>query len=222
MAKVNPIRIKVPARVSFVKLAKPEPDMNGKGTEYSVECRIPLEDTKTLKLVRDTMKKLVIEACGEKTDKWPFNFRGKDFFETCLSPTGQDGIFLRDGKSKENEEYHDCAFFTARSFAKEGKTPTAPSCGVMLKDGRWVAISGQRLEEEIYSGCYCDVIVDVYWYDNAEAKKKGVGAALKAVMKTADGERLSGSAPVNMNEFFGEEGSVDELDAGEDDLMGDI
>jgi hypothetical protein len=217
MAKINPVRIKVPARISFVKLAKPEPDMNNKGTEYSVECRTSKEDTATLKMIRDAMKKVLIEACGEKTDKWPFNFRAKDFFETYLSPTGQDGFFLRDGDAKENEEYHGLAFFTARSFAKTGKTPYQPPCGKMLGEGRWVKLTGEKLEEEIYSGCYADVVIDVYWYDNADTKKKGIGASLKAVMKTADGERLSGSAPVNMNEFFGEEGSADELEAGEDD-----
>lgn len=218
MAKSNPVRIKVPARISFVKLAEPQPDMNNKGLEYSVECRVSKDDKATLKMIRDAMKKVVVEACGEKTDKWPFGFRAPKFFDDCLSQTGQDGIFLRDGDAKENEEYHGLAFFTARQFSKTPKTPTQPTCGKMVAEGRWVKLTGKRIEEELYSGCYADVVVDVYFFDNAEAKKKGIGASLKAVMKTADGERLGGSVPVDMSEFFGEEGSAEELDAGDDDL----
>lgn len=211
----DPIRVKFPCRVCFVKLAEPvENDLSHK-LEYSVECRIPKDDKKTINSIREAMKKACIEKFGDKPAKWPSDFREEDFFETHLSKNGKDGFFLRDGDKKDSEDYEGQAFFTARQSAKKGKTPTQPRCGKLVGDGKWVALTGARLEEEIYSGCYADVVIDVYAYDNEG--NKGIGAALKAVMKTAEGERMSGGAPVNMEDFFGEE-TADEIDAGEDDL----
>lgn len=221
MAKNEPIRVKFPARICFVRLAEPAENELSEKLEYSVECRIPKTDTKTIGMIREAMKKACIERFGDKPAKWPADFREDKFFETHLSKNGKDGFFLRDGDKKEAEDYHGQVFFTARQSSAPGKTPQQPKCGKRVGEGKWVALSGAKLEEEIYSGCFADVVIEVYAYPSpraeATAKNKGIGAALKAVMKTGEGERMSGGAPVDMSEYFGEE-STESFDAGEDDL----
>lgn len=211
-------RVNIPCRICYVKLAEPVLNDMSKKYEYSVECRIPKDDKDTLKKIRAAMKKACIEKFGENPSKWPSDFREKDFFETHLSKNGKDGFFLRDGDKKDSEEYHGQAFFTARSSAKAGKTnPAQPTCGKILSGGKqWAKLTGSRIEDELYSGCYANVLIDVAAYDVEGSK--GVGAYLKAVMKTADGERLSGSAPVDMSEYGLTEVEDEEIQAGEDDL----
>ena len=209
----EPIRVKVPCRICYVKLAEPVVNEKSGKSEYSVQCRMK-EDDKALVTLRKKMKQAFIEKFGDNKTKWPKAFREEDFFETYLSKDGKDGFFLRDGNWTDNDDMKGVVYFTARESARQGKTPRQPRCGKMLGEGRWVALTGSRLEEELYSGCYADVVIDLYAYDN---ENKGVGCSLKAVMKTADGDRLSGGAPVDMAEFFGDEASVDELDAGTDD-----
>ena len=212
----NENRVKFPCRICYVKLSEPVYNDMSKKDEYSVECRIPKEDTKTLDAIRSAMKKACIEKFGEKTSQWPSDFREKDFFETHISKNGKDGFFLRDGDKKDAEDYHGHVFFTARSSAKQGKKPTAPTCGKLLGGGKWAKLVGDRIEEELYSGCFAEVLVDVAAYD--VDGNKGIGVYLKAVLKTADGERLSGGAPVDMSEFGLTEAEDEGIEAGEDDL----
>ena len=211
----DPIRVKIPCRICFVKLAEPvKNDLSGK-FEYSVECRIPKDDTKTINMVRSAMKKACIEKFGDKPSKWPVDFREDKFFETHLSKNGKDGFFLRTGDVKDAEDYHGHVFFTARASAKEGKKPMQPTCGKLLGEGKWARLTGDRIEAELYSGCYAEVVFDVAGYDSE--KSKGVGAYLKTVMKAGEGERMGGGAPVNMEEYFGNEEPDAELDAGNSD-----
>lgn len=233
MAEKTSVRIKVPCVICHPKLATPVENYSKSGKEFAVQVRIPKTDEATIEAFRAAMKQVCVNACGENKEKWPFSFRGKDFFETNFSPTGQDGFPLRDGDAQEKDYYHGHVFFSARSSkrypkpegmneeafikAKANTVPQQPQLGKMVAEGRWVKLTGSRIEEELYSGAQADVVLDLYWNDK-EKTTKGVCVSLKAVMKTGDGERFGGGEPVNMGDFFGEEGSSEELDAGDDDL----
>ncbi len=108
-------------------------------------------------------------------------------------------IPLRDGDAEFDEEedlevYGGCYFFNSNNKQR----PTA-----LNRDRSQIA------EEDniLYSGCYCNVIVDLYGYDTAG--NKGVGAALMGVQFLRDGEALGGRG-VSANDF-------DEVEEDDDD-----
>lgn len=215
MASIENVRIKVPARLSYVNLTEYRLNEKSGKNEFSVVCLVPKDDEATLKKIRAAMKKATTSRWGEDPKGWPKDFRQKNFFEEYFSPNGKDGFPLRAGNETDSEEKQDCAYFTARDAAKPPKEPKQPQCGKMLGDGKWQKLTGSEIDE-IYSGCLADVVIDVFSYET-KSGEKGVSCSLKAVMKTGDAERLSGANPVNMNEFFGEE-SEEEFSSGEDDL----
>jgi hypothetical protein len=53
--------------------------------------------------------------------------------------------------------------------------------------------------DQLYSGCYANVVINFYGYSNE--KNKGISPGLEAIQKVRDGERLSAGG-VNPNEVF--------------------
>lgn len=84
---------------------------------------------------------------------------------------------LHDGDTeKEGEEYEGKMYINASSFER-----------IKIVDSDKNEIFDK---EKVYSGCYAKVILNFYPYNN---ESKGVGCGLQAIMKTRDGEPLSGS-----------------------------
>jgi hypothetical protein len=193
-------RVFAPCRISFPRLSSAEFNKMSKKDEYSVVLVIPKDDSKTLNSIRSVMKE-VFSAKYPNPKNWPLKFKQDNFFEEYLSPDGKDGFFLRDGDvvSDKNDKMANCVFFTARDGAKAPKKPHAPECAI--KEGKKVIkITGDRIEEELYAGCEAIVVFDVYTYPE-DSNNQGIGASLKAVIKTGDNERWGGSAPVDLSEF---------------------
>ena len=81
------------------------------------------------------------------------------------------------------------------------------------KPGVRVLDNGKVIEaldgEDFYSGCYGAMTVNFYPYDNSS--NKGIGAGLNNVIKTRDGERLSGgtNADSDFADLGGDLGCLD-------------
>lgn len=75
-------------------------------------------------------------------------------------------------------------------------------------------------DEEVYSGAYYRVTIRPWAWDNVEGGK-GVSIELHNVLKTKDGDRLSGGVSKAEDDFKDhiDEDAVDNEDEGEDDLM---
>ena len=63
-------------------------------------------------------------------------------------------------------------------------------------------------DDQLYSGCYANVVINFYAY--ASAQNKGVSPGLEAIQKKSDGVRLSGGG-VNVDDVFGVEEDDDIL-----------
>lgn len=199
------VRIVVPCRIAYPRLAEAvENTLSGK-TEYSVRCIISQEDTATLGKIRNGMKAAFINKFGDDASKWPPKFRKESFFTEHLSEDGKDGCFLRDGDNTDYDYLHGMAYFDARDAARPPRKPNKPDCGVQLEEGKWRRLQGHEIEEELYGGCYAKVVVDLRAYDNKETNTKGISVYLKGVLKTGDGERIGGGSPLNTKDVFGEE-----------------
>lgn len=93
-------------------------------------------------------------------------------------------VFLKDGNTKPYDGYAGNLFVSVRS-----KQPP------QVLEGRRVV---SRQESRIYSGCYVNLLIDVFPYIRGS---NGVGAGFKGVQFLRDGEPLGGGAPASVEEF---------------------
>lgn len=153
-------------RFSYTAVFQPKKNDDGTPSKYGVCIIIPKEDTETVNLVKEA-----IDAAKQrgKLEKWggkiPANVK------SCL----RDGDFDRE----DDEAFAGCYFLNASSRNKPGVK--------VLEDG---VVSDALDEEDFYSGCYGAVTLDFFPYESSG--NKGVGAGLNNVIKTRDGDRLSG------------------------------
>ena len=152
--------VKVPCRISFAHLLEP----NKEGA-YSTALLIPKTDTKTL----DAINK-AIDAAIENGKAQLGNKDGKVNKKMLKLP-------LRDAdeEGNTNEGYEGMMFFNAKN---KNRRPIVVNNRLELIDDR----------DEIYSGCYCYVIVDFFAF-NREGNK-GITASLGNVQKIRNGQRL--------------------------------
>jgi hypothetical protein len=110
-----------------------------------------------------------------------------------------DRRFLRDGDDADREEYEGHWVVSAR----ESKRPTVRTADGDILDP---VDDEDRIEEMIYGGCYCDVLIRIWYQDGVKVGKgygKRVNAGLVGVKFRDDGES------------FGE-GRIDDSDAWDD------
>ena len=99
---------------------------------------------------------------------------------------------LKDGEDRADTDYADLFKGYMYMTAKSGKRrPT-----VVDKNGQEILDP-----EEVYSGMIGAISVTVYPFNN---RSQGVGVQVNHVQKRADGERISGGAPVTAEEAFAE------------------
>lgn len=153
-------------RFSYTAVFQPKKNDDGTPSKYGVCIIIPKEDTETVNLVKEA-----IDAAKQrgKLEKWggkiPANVK------SCL----RDGDIDRE----DDEAFAGCYFLNASSRNKPGVK--------VLEDG---VVSDALDEGDFYSGCYGAVTLDFFPYESSG--NKGVGAGLNNVIKTRDGDRLSG------------------------------
>lgn len=108
---------------------------------------------------------------------------------TRLSVASAVDKLLRDGDIKDSESYKGKFYMNVKSDKK-------PSVVKRMADNTIVNVTD---EEEVYSGCYAMMSVNLNAYNRNG--NQGVGAYLRAVCKTADGERLSGGVANAADDF---------------------
>lgn len=153
-------------RFSYTAVFQPKKNDDGTPSKYGVCIIIPKEDTETVNLVKEA-----IDAAKQrgKMEKWGGKIPAN--VNSCL----RDGDIDRE----DDEAFAGCYFLNASSRNKPGVK--------VLEDG---VVSDALDEEDFYSGCYGAVTLDFFPYESSG--NKGVGAGLNNVIKTRDGDRLSG------------------------------
>lgn len=165
--KISDTTIRV-GEVRFVYAHVFSKRVNEDGTEgkYGVCLVWPKRDTATTELIRGA-----VDAAKQigKSSKWggkiPANCK------TCI----RDG----DVDREDDDTFADCYFLNANAGRQPGIR--------VLENGQ---ISEALDEEDFYSGCYGAATINFFPYDTQGSK--GVGAGLNNVIKTRDGERLTG------------------------------
>lgn len=176
-------------RFSFVHVFEPAAMQEGQTPKYSVTLLIPKTDTATINKIKAAIEEAktvyLTKHPGAKMPAKP-------------KTTIHDGDGERPSGGEFGPECKGCYVMTVSSNNKP-----------VIVDVNKAPITDPL---ELYSGCYGKAVLNFYYYDTAG--NKGVSAGLNGVMKTSDGEPLSGAVVTDSD-------WDDEDDFGaDDDLLG--
>ena len=180
MYQNDPKRVLTPeCRLSYANLVTPKAPANNPNAEpkYSVTLLIP----------KGTGIKTELDAAMEAAAQEAVNAKWNGVRPLRLDSVVHDGDGVRPSGEPFGPECKGCWVVTASSKNK----PYV--CGI---DN----VQCELAQTDIYSGMYARVSINFYGY--FAAGRRGVGCGLRGVMKTRDGEPLSG-AVVTAAEFAG-------------------
>jgi hypothetical protein len=158
-----------PVRLSYERLLKPGKGPSSTEEKYSVTLLIPKSDTSTIQRINAGIQAAIQSAL---TAKW-------NGVKPAVLPTPiHDGDGVKQDGTPYGAECKGCYVLTASSSTRPGVVDV--NCNPIID------------QTQVYSGMYGRVSLDFFGYFNSG--KKGVGAGLSNVQKTADGDPLSGRA----------------------------
>lgn len=176
-------------RLSYVFVWEPTTDDNGVA-KYSVSVLIPKTDKKSL----DTCNKAIEDIKTEAVDEGKLALKK---IEAVLSPLHDGSADYKIGKRDKSYDGH--MYFSARSKYQ----PT-------LVDRQLNPIID---EDQIYSGCWCNIAVSFYFTTQGGQARVAVG--LNHIQKWRDDNRLDGRSNVeDVFKIYLEDSEEIELDAG--------
>ena len=155
-------------RFSYANVFSTRKTDDGSEGKYGCAVLIPKTDTQAVQLINAAVEAAKKEGVQKK-------WNGK------LPPASKLHLPLRDGDEEypDDETYAGMWFFNASSKTKPGVR--------VLENGQ---MSEAIDEEDFYSGCYGAVTVNFYPY--SASGNVGIAAGLNNLIKTRDGDRLSG------------------------------
>ena len=158
--------VKVPCRISYVHIAEPRTGYDGE-PRYSCVLIVNKDDEQTLEAINEAMAEAKNAGLSRKwNDSMP---------ETVVSP-------LKDGDTErpDDPDYRSCYFINAAS----GRKP-------VLVDQKANQLTDAS---RIYSGCYCNVVIDLFPYksqgSDTRAAACGIAAELESIQLVKEGESL--------------------------------
>ena len=194
MAKVNLKNV----RVCFLKIwERDTPKQADQKPAYRAVILLDKDDPQVSKLEDAAREVLTDKLKSEKNaDKWMDRHYAQDSKECCV----------RDGDEREEvtEEFEGMLYINAKSF----KQPKLQTSEGETQTEQGVTTDGDDIEgQEIYSGCYCNVSLDVWAWNNTNGK--GLGCGLLGMRFRDDGDSFGGGG--------GATAADDDLEDDEDD-----
>lgn len=170
-------------RLSYAQVWEPKEQQNGL-IQYSCALLIKKSDKKTIAKINSTLKAMLAD---------------KDVINKLDGKIKGANMPLLDGDVNKPEDpvYADCYYINAKAY--EGNPPKILDRNkneIMDKD-------------EVYSGCYCQAVIQFKPYNN---NSRGIRTELLALRKLADGDKLSGTV-VSDDDF---DDDIDESVFGDD------
>lgn len=179
MYQNDPKRVLTPeCRLSFAHLVTPHAPQPGAEPKYGVTLLIPKASG-----IKEELDAAIKAAADEAVAK-----KWNGVRPPVLQSVVHDGDGVRPSGEKFGDECKGCWVVTASSQTKP------PVVGM---DN----LSCDLAPTDIYSGMYARVSINFYGY--FAAGKRGVACGLRGVMKTRDGEPLSGAHVSAVSEFAG-------------------
>ena len=205
--KVNNRRAVVgPVRTSYNVLAIAKQDDHGT-MKFSLQGLVPKTDKALVTKLRRLIYNAIL-ACPAANGN---EAKAKTLL-TGSNPNFKLPLRDADAEDREGEEYKGMYFFNASTNDKKGR----PGC--VLKNGTKLN-DPDEIMDELYSGCWAQVSVTAFYFDNSG--NKGIAFALNNVMKWKNDTRLDGS--VEAEDEFADliDPDADDDGFGDDDIFGD-
>lgn len=188
-------------RLSYVNLAEPKENQQGVPF-YSVQVIIDKNDTATINSFKEAIEELRRDPKAlAKVNNNP---------KALAIPFRDGDTDTADYVANNPEVYAGNFFFNAKN--------SKPVPVYSPQNGKLVKLEGFEIEDQVYSGCYGQVILGLYAYNISG--NKGVGIGLNGVCKVADGDRLGGVS-VSADAFDSDliESSPSAFESFNDDLL---
>lgn len=177
MAKVNLKNV----RVCFLNIwERDTPKQAGQKPAYRAVILLDKEDPQVDKVEAAARAALTVKLKSEKNaDKWMDRHYAQDSKECAV----RDG----DERDEVTEEFEGMLYINAKSF----KQPNIQTSLGEKQTEQGLTVEGDEIEgQEIYSGCYCNVSLDIWAWNNTNGK--GLGAGLLGLRFRDDGEAFGG------------------------------
>jgi hypothetical protein len=160
-------------RASFANVFTPK-SFQGGPLKYSMTLLIPKHDTATVNMIHE---------CVEAAKQEGIKTLGGSIPPVLKLP-------LRDGDAeKPGDEVYAGHYFINASANENNKPGVVANVG-----GKATPID----ESQFYSGCYCMVSINFYAFNKIN---KGIACGLNNIMKTRDGDKLSGGGRSAAEDF---------------------
>ena len=190
MAKVNLKNV----RVCFLKIwERDTPKQDGQKPAYRAVILLDKEDPQVDKVEAAARAVLTDKLKSEKNaDKWMDRHYAQDSKECAV----RDG----DERDEVTEEFEGMLYINAKSF----KQPNIQTSLGEKQTEQGLTVEGDEIEgQEIYSGCYCNVSLDIWAWNNTNGK--GLGAGLLGLRFRDDGEAFGGGGSSCSDEDLGDD-----------------
>lgn len=191
-----------PCRVSFAQnLFKARSQEEGKPKKYGCTLIFDLKH-------RAALEKHVADVIREEWgDKGLERAKRNEIKSPFLAGDGKEARVKQGERAGELHPGMGPDVFFIRTQANEDRPPVV----------RYKSANIPATEEEVYSGCYGFAVVNVFAW-NHTTNGDGVSFGIQYFQKTADGERLGGSGPIDPDKWH--EKIDDEGDAPEETKTG--
>lgn len=190
MAKVNLKNV----RVCFLNIwERDSPKQAGQKPAYRAVILLDKEDPQVDKVEAAARAALTVKLKSEKNaDKWMDRHYAQDSKECAV----RDG----DERDEVTEEFEGMLYINAKSF----KQPNIQTSLGEKQTEQGLTVEGDEIEgQEIYSGCYCNVSLDIWAWNNTNGK--GLGAGLLGLRFRDDGEAFGGGGSSCSDEDLGDD-----------------
>ena len=172
--------VRVPCRISYAHVIDTD-----KNDNYSCSLLIPKSDTKTIAAVKKAIEAAIVDGKSKLANK--DGGINRKMLKLPLRDADEEG---------KTGDYANMMFFNAKS---KRRPQIVDRHKEMIYDS-----------DSIYSGCYCNVMINFYPF--AMEGNKGIAAGLGNIQKIKDGDRLG----------FGGSSAKDDFDSFDDDDDEDI
>jgi len=180
-------------RCTFVNLAKPGKAPDADSYNYEVTMLIPKKQKKELDQLR-----AIIDEVIKSSKAFDTAAERKQAQKTSGKLHG-DGAIIKDGDKTVNKDdvvYDGLAghwIVKAKTKAEMNEAGNhKPKIKFPLNDKYGVAIPKDKQADELYSGMWADIAINIKGYEFAK-KKRGATVYLAGVMKIKNGERIGGN-----------------------------
>lgn len=190
MATISNCAVKAQGRLSYPHLFTPRAINDQGDPKYSATLLIPKSDTATVARVQAAIDAAVQDGVDPSRSKYP--------------PL-RDGDTPKDDGSARGDEFAGHWFISAKAPGNKPRPSVVDANVQPVMD-----------ESEIYAGCYVNMFVEFYAYENSG--NKGIAASLRGVQFVRDGERLGGE-PLEAEDMFSALSGGNTAASSDDDWM---